>query len=66
MFLQGIIELFIIKMDYKNLTRFLTTKKLNYKQVRWVEMLIEYYFKIEHVKGIDNIRADALSRKAKL
>jgi hypothetical protein len=23
------IELFIIKMDYKNLTRFLTTKELN-------------------------------------
>ena len=28
-FLQGIIELFIIKMDYKNLMEFLTTKKLN-------------------------------------
>jgi len=29
-------------------------------------MLIEYYFKIQHTKGIDNARADALSRKAKL
>ena len=28
-FLQGIIEPFIIKTDYKNLTRFLTTKELN-------------------------------------
>ena len=28
-FLQGIIELFIIKTDYKNLIGFLTTKKLN-------------------------------------
>ena len=28
-FLQEIIELFIIKTDYKNLTGFLTTKKLN-------------------------------------
>ena len=28
-FLQRITELFIIKTDYKNLTRFLTTKKLN-------------------------------------
>ena len=28
-FLQGIIKLFIIKTDYKNLTGFLTTKKLN-------------------------------------
>jgi hypothetical protein len=28
-FLQGIIKLFIIKIDYKNLIRFLTTKELN-------------------------------------
>jgi len=29
-------------------------------------MLAEYYFKIEYIKGTDNVRADALSRKAKL
>jgi len=29
-------------------------------------MLAEYYFKIEYIKGIDNARADALSRKVKL
>ena len=58
--------MFIVKTDYKNLTGFLTTKELNYKQVRWVKILIEYYFKIEHVKGTDNIRADILSRKAEL
>ena len=29
-------------------------------------MLIEYYFKIQYTKGIENIRVDALSRKAKL
>jgi hypothetical protein len=33
-FLQGTIELFIIKTDYKNLMGFLTTKKLNQRQVR--------------------------------
>ena len=53
-------------MDYKNLTGFLTTKELNYKQVRWAKILIEYYFEIEHVKSINNIKADALSRKAEL
>ena len=65
-FLQGIIKLFIIKTDYKNLTGFLTTKKLNYRQVRWVKILIKYYFKIKHVKGTDNTRADTLSRKIEL
>ena len=53
-------------MDYKNLIGFLIIKELNYRQVRQAEMLIEYYFKIQYTKGIENIRADALSRKAKL
>ena len=65
-FLEGITELFIIKIDYKNLTGFLTIKKLNCRQVRQAKILAEYYFKIKHVKGIDNIRADTLSRKAEL
>jgi hypothetical protein len=65
-FLQGTTELFIIKMDYKNLTGFLTTKELNWKQVRWAEILTKYYFKIEYIKGTDNIRADILSRKVEL
>ena len=65
-FLQKIIELFIIKTDYKNLTEFLTTKKLNYRQVKWVKILAEYYFEIKYIKGTDNARADALSKKAEL
>ena len=64
--MQGIVELFIIKIDYKNLIGFLTIKKLNYRQVKWVKILIEYYFKIKHVKGTDNIRVDILSKKTEL
>jgi len=29
-------------------------------------MLAEYYFKIKYIKGIDNARVDALSKKAEL
>jgi len=29
-------------------------------------MLTEYYFKIEYIKGIDNIRVDVLSKKVEL
>ena len=65
-FLQGITEPFIVKIDHKNLIGFLTIKELNKKQVRWVEILVEYYFKIKYIKGIDNIRVDVLSRKAEL
>ena len=56
----------MVKTDYKNLIGFLITKKLNQRQVRWAEMLIEYHFKIQYTKGTDNARADTLSRKAKL
>ena len=53
-------------MDYKNLMEFLIIKELNYRQVRQVEILIEYYFKIQYTKGTKNVRVDVLSRKAKL
>ena len=29
-------------------------------------MLAEYYFEIKYIKGIDNARVDAFSRKAEL
>jgi len=29
-------------------------------------MLVEYYFKIKYIKGIDNTRVDVLSRKVEL
>jgi len=29
-------------------------------------MLVEYYFKIKYIKGINNAKVDALSRKVKL
>jgi len=29
-------------------------------------MLVEYYFKIEYIKSIDNARVDVLSRKVEL
>jgi len=29
-------------------------------------MLVEYYFKIKYIKGIDNARVNTLSKKAEL
>jgi hypothetical protein len=45
---------------------FLITKKLNWRQVRWVEILVEYYFKIKYIKGTDNTKTDILNKKAEL
>ena len=66
MFLQGTTEPFIVKTDHKNLISFLITKELNQKQVKQAEILTEYYFKIKYIKGIDNARANILSKRVKL
>ena len=65
-FLYGTMELFKVITDYKNLVRFLTTKKLNQRQVKQVKEFIEYYFKIKYTKETKNVKADALSKKVKL
>ena len=48
------------------MTGFLTTKKLNRRQVKWVKILIKYYFKIKYIRGINNTKTDTLSRKEEL
>ena len=63
-FLYSIIKLFRVITDYKNLVRFLIIKELNRKQVKQVEELIEYYFKIKYIKGTKNARADIFNKKA--
>ena len=52
-----------ILTDHKNLLYWTTTKELNRRQVRWAETLASYDFKITYVKGTENGRADALSRR---
>ena len=42
------------------------TKELNQRQVRQAEILVEYYFEIKYIKGMDNARVDILNRKAEL
>ena len=59
--MQGITEPFVVKIDYKNLTSFLTTKELNRQQVRWAKMLLKYYFEIKYIKGTNNVKIDVLN-----
>ena len=65
-FLYSTIELFKVITDYKNLVGFLTTKKLNQRQVKWVKEFIEYHFKIKYTKGTKNARVDVLNKKAEV
>ena len=51
-------------MDHKNLTIFITTKVLNQQQVRWLEELSLYYFKISYWKELENAAIDTLSQRS--
>ena len=51
-----------IYIDYKNLQYFTSTKELNQRQTRWYEFLSAFNFVIYYKKGLENARADALSR----
>ena len=62
-FLYNTTKPFRVVTDYKNLTGFLITKKLNWRQIKWVKKLIKYYFKIKYIKGTKNVRVDIFSKK---
>lgn len=53
---------FIIRTDHRPLSWLSNLKEPNSKLQRWKCKLEEYNFKIEYIKGKDNIVADALSR----
>jgi hypothetical protein len=52
--------------DHKNITHFSTTQQLSGRQLRYAEYLSEFDYVIIHVKGTENGRADAISRRADL
>ena len=60
--LRGVKE-FDICTDHKNLEYFMTVRKLTERQMRWSLILSRYNFRIVHVAGKNNERADALSRR---
>ena len=62
-YLEGLKHTVKVYSDYKNLLYWNTTKQLNRRQVRQAEVLAMYNFQIFYVKGIENGRADALSRR---
>ena len=49
--------------DHKGLKYFMSTKKLNPRQVRWAEFLSKFNFVISYQSGKKNDKADALMRK---
>ena len=49
---------------HRNLLTFTTTKQLNGRQVRWMEMLVEQPFIIRYRPGKGNGKADTLTKRS--
>ena len=54
---------FLLLTDNIGLKYLFDQKILNARQARWLAFIIEYDFEIKHIKGKENIVADALSRQ---
>ena len=54
---------FEIWTDHKNLQYFITSQKLNHKQVRWALYLSRFNFTLKHVPEKSMGKADRLSRR---
>ena len=52
---------FCVCTNHHSLKHFLTQKTLSSRQVRWLNVLSEFDFRIEYIAGKTNILADALS-----
>ena len=61
-YLEGCKHEVLVLTDYNNLQRFIDTKSLSSRQVRWAQQLSRYHFQIEYWQGKANRAADALSR----
>ena len=54
---------FLIESDNMCLKYLFNQPDLNVRQARWLVLLSEYHFELEHIKGKENKFVDALSRR---
>ena len=56
----------LIRSDHNNLRYFKEPRKVSHRQARWIQLLADYDFELEHLPGHTNTVADLLSRRADL
>ncbi len=61
-YLEGCQFEVLVLTDHNNLRRFMDTKSLSSRQVRWAQELSRYHFRIDYRQGKANVVVDALSR----
>jgi transposase InsO family protein len=62
-FLQGARHQVIVYCDHKNLAYYKDPQQLTRRQARWTLFFAEFDFTIHHRPGVDNTKADLLSRR---
>jgi len=62
-YLYGVDKPITVYTDNQNLQHFVTTKKWNQRQIRWVQLLVSFNFKIIYRPGSRSGKPDALSRR---
>ena len=62
-YLEGSTHEVLVLTDHNNLRKFIDTKRLSGRQIRWAQELSRYNFRIDYRQGTHN-PADALSRPA--
>jgi len=60
--LEGAQSKFEIWSNHKNLEYFMSSQKLNRRQVKWALYLFRFDFMLKHVLGSSMEKADSLSR----
>lgn len=61
--LRGLDKSFTILSDHMNLKYFFSRRKLTEKQTRRAELMSRFRNNLQHRKGVENERSDALSRR---
>ncbi|KAI1000197.1 hypothetical protein K3495_g8004 [Podosphaera aphanis] len=61
--LMGLGKIFTILIDHMNLKYFLTRRRLTVRQICWAEFMSRFRYSLVYRKGVENARADALSRR---
>ena len=60
-YLVGNVHKTLINTNHNNLTYFKAARKLNHRQARWMQELVEFDFELRHVPGKKHVPADFLS-----
>ncbi len=61
-YLKGCKHGVLVLTDHNNLQRFIDTKSLSFRQVRWAQELSRYHVQIDYRQGKANGAADTLSQ----